>query len=80
MLYENLETPYMSITLKFKGEMLNSTSFLVKTIILLFVWHYVTYITSYKAVYTLLNSSYYTSYGILYHFKKASKYDQEMPQ
>ena len=80
MLYESLEKTYMSIILKFMSERLYSTSLLVYTFILLFVWQYVTYITAFKTVYTLRNSLYYMLCDILYHFKKASKYDQKIPQ
>ena len=38
MLYENLWTPYMSIILKFNSKILYPTSFMLLTIILLFVW------------------------------------------
>ena len=38
MLYENLWTPYMSIILKFISKILYPTSFMLLTIILLFVW------------------------------------------
>ena len=75
MIYDNLQTSYMGIILKFKGKRLYWTSFLVYTIILLIVLQYVTYITTFKTVDTFPNSSYYTSYGIVYHFKKASKHD-----
>ena len=64
----------MSSILKFKGEMLYSTPFY-----LLFVWQYVTCVTTFKTVYTLINYLYHTTYGILYHFKKSGKYDQKIP-
>ena len=51
---------------------------MVLIIFLLIVWQYVTYITSFKAVYDLLDFLYYTLYDIKYHLKKASKY--ELPQ
>ena len=50
--------------------MLLPTSFLVLIIFLLFVRQYVTYITAFKTVYDLLNSLYYTLYGIWYYLKK----------
>ena len=34
--------------------------------------------TTLTTVYTLLNSLYYTPYGILYHFEKTSNFDQEI--